>query len=308
MAIKTEFINYKHYGECIRLSNGDVELVVSIGVGPRILRYAYTHGPNILCNNEKRFTPSTSPEFEKYYGEGKYFNLYGGHRLWISPEYYPEMYYPDNDPVKYELLPNGLILTPPPQEENGIQMSWRITMDESGTGVEVEHTVTNFGERVKEFAAWALSICAEGGTEIIPLNTNHVKYLPNARIVVWPYTDLRSKNIYLGKKYATIRQPEEGALKLGFDLKDGKVYYVLEDCVFTKQYAPNYPAGEYPDKGASFETYSCAQFTELETLSELKKIATGQSIVHTEKWSLTKKPCDFDPTDDDSIDSFVSKL
>lgn len=308
MAIKREFIKYKDYGECLRLSNGEVELVVSIGFGPRILRYGYIDGTNILNNNTQRFKPETSDAFCKYYGEGKYFNLYGGHRLWTSPEYYPEMYYPDNDPVEYECYPDGVILTPKPQDENGIQMRIRITMAEEGTGVKLEHTITNFDDRVKEFAAWSLSLCAKGGTEILPLNTNNTHLLPNAKIVLWPYTDMRKKELYLGKKYITIRQPKEGSIKIGLDLRVGKAYYVLEDSVFIKEYTPNYPAGNYPDGGVSYETYSCSEFTELETLSELKKVACGQAIDHVEYWSLAKKPCEFDPEDDDSIDNFISKL
>lgn len=308
MAITKDFIEYKDYGKCIRLSNGEVELIASIDFGPRILRYGFIGGPNILNDNSQNFAPTNDAEYREYFGEDKTFFFYGGHRLWTSPEYYPEMYYPDNDPVEYELLPNGVLLTPPPQRKNRIQMSIRITMADKGTDVEIEHTITNKGERVKEFAAWALSICDQGGTEIIPLNTNKVRLLPNAKMVIWPYTDLRTETLYLGKKYATIRQPEKGAVKLGFDLKDGKVYYVLKDSVFIKKYDPNYPAGNYPDGGVSYETYSCNKFTEIETLSELKKISTDKSIVHTENWSLRKKPCDFDPTDDDSIDNFISKL
>ena len=308
MAVKNEIVNYKDFGKCIRLSNDAVELIVSIEFGPRILRYGFIDGENILNDNKAYFEPDSSDKFQKFFGEGKYYKTYGGHRLWTAPEFYPEMYYPDNDTVEYELTQNGVILTPPPQNENGIQMRISITLDDVNTDVTVEHTITNFNERIKEFSAWALTVGAKGGTEIIPLNTNDTHLLPNGKIAVWPYTDLRKKELYLGKKYVTIRQPKEGRIKLGFDLRCGTVYYVLGNSVFTKKYNPNYPTGNYVDGGVSYETYSCDEFTELETLSELKKVACGQTIEHTEYWSLSKKPCEFDPEDDTSIDNFISKL
>ncbi len=305
---KSEHIEYKSYGHCIRLTNGVIELIATVAVGPRIVRYGYVGGENIINDNAELFEPTTDKQFEEYYGKGKAFNNYGGHRLWLSPEYYPEIYYPDNEQVEVEVFDNGIILTPPPQKENQVQLRMKITLDPDDTNVEIEHTVRNYGDRIKECALWALTVAAKGGTEIIPMNTNDTGFLPNNKIMVWPYTDLRTDNIYIGKKYATVRQPETGRLKLGFELRKGTVYYVLGDDVFVKNYYPHYPTGVYPDGGVSYETYSCDFFTELETLSELKKIARNETISHTERWSLCKKPCEFNPTDDGSIDEFLSKL
>ncbi len=305
---KATHMEYKDYGHCIHLTNGVIELVATVDVGPRIVRYGYVDGVNILNDNQNAFDPVTDDEYEKYFGKGKQFNNYGGHRLWLSPEYYPDMYYPDNDQVEVEVFNNGIILTPPPQTENKVQLRMRITLDPDDTNVTIEHTVVNYGDRVKECALWALTVAAKGGTEIIPLNTHDTGLLPNGKIELWPYTDLRTDNIYIGKKYVTIRQPQTGRLKLGFELKKGNIYYVVDDTVFMKNYYPNYPTGNYPDGGVSYETYSCDFFTELETLSELKKIARSESLTHTERWSLCKKPCDFDPADDDSIDNFINKL
>lgn len=306
--INHEQIVYKDYGNCISITNGIVKVIVTTDFGPRIVFYGFVDGQNVLLDNRKLFENINDEPFKKYFGNEKYYNHYGGHRLWTSPEYYPEMYYPDNEKVQVDIISNGVILTPPPQTENGLQFKIKIELDQDDTNLKLEHTVTNFGERTKEFALWALSMSAKGGVEIIPLNNKDTKLLPNASITLWPYTDLRKDNIYLGKKYATIAQPKEGALKLGFNLQNGTVYYVVGDDVFIKNYYPNYPTGNYPDGGVSFETYSCANFTELETLSELKKVATGEKSVHVENWSLCKKPCDVDYKNDDSIDNFISKL
>ncbi len=310
--VNIQEINYKDYGRCVRLSNDIVELVATLDFGPRIIRYSFIDGVNILNDNMEIFSRSVGQPFKDYYGEDKFYCLYGGHRLWTSPEWYPEIYYPDNDPVDYKIInengKDGIILTPPAQKKNDIQMEIKLLLDADASNVEVTHYVTNLGARIKEFAIWSLSLCSKGGLEIIPMNTNPTGLLPNGKIAIWPYTDFRMDEIYLGKKYTTIKQPAVDRLKLGFHLKDGTVYYVLDDSVFTKKYYPNYETGVYPDGGVSFETYSCANFTEVETLGELKKVAPNQTVTHVENWSLTKKPCDFDRKDDESIENFISKL
>ncbi|MBQ0084158.1 MAG: hypothetical protein KBS52_05275 [Clostridiales bacterium] len=300
--------NYKNYGKCIYMTNGTAEVVATLEKGPRIVRYALIGRDNILYDNAESFAPNSNPDFEKYYGTGKAFNIYGGHRLWLAKELYPETYYPDNDEINFEIIENGVILTPPPQTENGVQLGMKIVLDETGSGVTVEHTVKNIGDTAKECALWAITVSATNGTEIIPLNTNDAGFQANGKIAYWQYTDLRLENIYIGKKYATVLQPDADALKLGFDLKNGRVYYVTKDCVFTKSYTPNYPDGIYPDGGVSFETYSCSFYTELETLGELKKLSAGQTATHTEKWEIFDKPCDFDPKDENSIDEFLKKI
>lgn len=305
---ESKYMNYKSFGKCIYLTNGAVEVIATVDAGPRIVRYGYVGGGNMLYDNPEKFDDVTDAEFEKYFGKGTAFKIYGGHRLWLSPEYYPDMYYPDNAPVKVDIFENGVLLTPPYQKENKVQLSMRISLDPDDTNVTVEHTVLNCGDRIKECALWAITACAEGGTEVIPLNTHDTGFLPNNKIAVWPYTDMRAENIYLGKKYATVCQPKIGRLKLGFELKDGTVYYIVGDDVFIKNYYPHYPTGVYPDGGVSLETYSSDFYTEIETLGELKKLAKGETATHTERWSLCKKPSEFNVTNEASIDNFVNKL
>ncbi len=305
---ETKIIEYKDYGKCLSITNGIVDLAVTIDIGPRIIRYGFVDDINIMLDDRSFFNHQTDEKFEKYYGKGKFYCGYGGHRLWISPEYYPEMYYPDNDPVQYEIVGNSVIFTPPVQVENDLQHRITVTLSDNSTEVQVKHEVQNLSDRNKEFALWALTMAAKGGVEIIPMNTDNTHLLPNRKMVLWPYTNPQADYIFLGKRYTTVQQPENSALKLGFDLKNGIAYYVLGDVVFTKKYYPNFPNGVYPDGGVSYETYSCSKFTELETLGELKKVAPGETVSHVENWSLCKKPCEVDYKNENSIDAFIAKL
>ena len=302
-----EIPGYKNYGKCVEIQNRDMLAVVTVDIGPRIVFFGYKGGVNIMNDDKDAFAPLTNEAMDKFYYKGAAWNNYGGHRMWLSPESMPQTYYPDCTPVAYTLTENGVILVPAPQKENGVAYEIELSMDEKG--LLIRHKATNIAEKAQQFAIWALTVSAKGGTEIIPMNTNDTGLLANRQIAVWPYTDLSDDRLYLGERYVTLKQTDKDrAFKLGFDNMSGCAYYVVGDTVFCKKYAANHPDGRYPDGGMSFETYTGALFTEIETIGELSDVEPGASIQHSELWTLNKKPCDFDERNDDSIESFLSKL
>src|SRR5476649_82399 len=87
---KIEFVQ-KHlrHPDCVRLNNGVVDLVATTQCGPRILRYGFIKGENMLgdASEVKAQTPL---------GEWR---ALGGHRLWSAPEAFPRSYSADNFPL-----------------------------------------------------------------------------------------------------------------------------------------------------------------------------------------------------------------
>jgi hypothetical protein len=48
------------------------------------------------------------------------------------------------------------------------------------------------------------------------------------------------------------------------------------------------PARTYPDFGCSFETFTNADFLEMETLGPMTKLEPGGSVEHLERWTLRR--------------------
>ena len=300
---------YENFGKCIQITNGLIEALVTVDVGPRVIKFCRTGGANVMFNDLSRAHFNNGPHYDEYYYKGAQWNIYGGHRLWIAPESAPETAYPDNSPVEYAVTPDGAVFTQPPQVENGVSFQMELVMEEDAPGLQVIHRVTNIGKEEKTFAVWALSVLAPGGVEIIPQNTQDTGLLPNRTVAMWPYCDFSDDRLYLGHKYATLRQDaQHGPFKMGFDCFAGTGYYAIGDTVFQKQYHPNHPGGVYTDYGCSFETYTNELFLEQETLGELKTVLSGETEIHTEHWRLFPMEEAFDPKDDASIDTFVAKL
>lgn len=307
-----EIASFKDYGKCVEISNGEITALVTVEIGPRIISFGYAGSQNFMNANREALggLPMDKP-YTDFFGEGRRWENLGGHRIWLSPESYPETYTPDDKPCSYKVTENGAIFTYAKDSEIGVAKTMEIKMDADDTNMQVVMSVENITDKPMDFAVWALSVCNAGGSLILPMNTVDTGLLPNRKVAVWPYTDMSSELIYWGKKYITVTQrpcDKEYKHKIGVDLNCGMAFYVLGDEVLCKRFDTNHPDGNYPDGGCSFETYVCDQMLEFETLGELKTVAPGEKNVHIEHWSLCKKPCEIDFKSDESIDNFLNKI
>ena len=305
-----EVESFKNYGKCLSVSNGVIEAYVTLDIGPRIIKFGYVGGENIMCSNRNAFEAKDDKAFTDYYGEVRRWENLGGHRIWASPEAYPQTYYPDLTAVSYEITEHGAVFTPAAETENGVAKTLELKMDADDANMQVIMKVKNISDSPEKFAVWGLTVCDVDGTLIVPMNTNDTGLLSNRIISVWPYTDMSDSRIGWGRKYMTLRQDtsSENPIKFGFDLNCGTVYYVLGDDIFCKKYDTLHPDAAYPDGGCSFETYTNSSMIEVESLSELKTVAAGEESMLIESWSLFKKPCEVDFKSDESIDSMLGKL
>lgn len=310
--IKIKEINdYKDFGKVLTISNGIVESVITLDVGPRIIKFSFIDGQNVLQANRKAYDSliADDEEYQNYFGKGKCWELLGGHRIWAAPEIYPETLYPDLDEVQYEIIDNGAIFTPKAETENGLQKQLIITMSPNSADMKVGMRIINISDTDKTYAVWGITVCESDSKLIIPMNTNDTKRQPNRITAIWPYTDMSDDRIVWGKKYVTILQKDcRGSLKIGFNLNCATAYYKLGETVFIKSHPTNLPHGVYPDHGCTFETYSNELYTEVESLSELKTVKPTEALELSESWSLKKSNIDVDIYNDASIDEFIKSI
>ena len=308
--LNTEIKDYLNYGKVLALSNGVIEAYITVDVGPRIIRFGFTGEQNIMCDNRDALAPKDDTEFQNFFGKNKKWEIFGGHRIWLSPESYPESYYPDTTPVKYEITEHGAIFTPEAEIQNGVQKQLEIKMDPDDANMQVIMRVKNITEAPKEFSIWGLTVSAQDGTVIVPMNDNDTGLLHNRNISVWPYTDLSDSRLHFGNHYVTLHQDRNNqqSFKLGFNLNDAEVYYCVGEDIFRKAFETNHPIEKYPDGGCSFEMFTNSSFVEIESLSPLKTVPAGETVSLTEHWSILKKPCEVDFKNDSSIDNMFDKL
>lgn len=299
-----ETINHDTWGKCISLSNGLVDLLVTLEFGPRIIRYGIMDQENMFWEDiEENF----SLEVE-YKGLGREkFVARGGHRLWVSPEKMPRTYYPDNQKIEWEQIENGIIIRSEEEIFTHIQKEIEIKMDPQSSKITVIHRITNRGAWPIKFAPWAISSMAPGGREIIPQPVRDTGLLANRVLALWPYSNMQDRRVYWGKKYIILDQDPsiEEPFKFGINSDAGWGAYFNHNCMFVKRYIPKENV-EYPDFGVSYETYTNGYFLEMETLGELKVTEPGETVEHVETWELFKD-VERPGRDEDQIDNLVKK-
>lgn len=291
--VKVEKIEYKGWRNCYRVSNGEVELIVTGDVGPRIIRYGFIGGQNLFKEYPEQLGKS---------GEEK-FQLRGGDRVWKAPEDPIATWAPDNVPVAITTTPNGLIAQAPVEPLTHLQKQIEVSMAASGSEVTVSHRITNHSLFPLEFAPWVLTMMAPGGTAITgfpPRGRHPVNLEATNPLVMWAYTNLADKRWTFTKKYLALRQDPNNAeaQKLGLFNRETWAAYVLNGEAFVKR-ASAEPAKTYTDFGCSFETFTNNEFLEMETLGPLTKVQPGQTVEQVEHWSLHRNVKLPGLTDDD---------
>jgi hypothetical protein len=304
--VKIEVVAYKGWNRNLRLSNGTVELVITLEVGPRILRYGYLGGENVFKEYPTQMGGT---------GESTW-QIRGGHRLWHAPEDDVRTYELDNGPVAYELLEKGWVrLSQTVEPKTGIAKVIELRLDETGTGVTVVHRLWNRGLWPVELAPWALSVMAAGGTAIVPLPPKIAHpgsvpagelrdlrgFVPNQTLILWPFTDLADRRYRWGTRYLTLRQDDTATTptKIGLAHRQGWVGYLNRGLLFVKSF--DYQEGRpYTDGGSNFETFTNAEMLEIESLGPLETLPPGGSIDHREQWWLFEGLPD--ETSDEALD------
>jgi hypothetical protein len=273
-------VSYGGWKNCLRLTNGKIELIATIDVGPRIIRLGEVGGQNLF------------KEFKQMLGKtgGKEWRIYGGHRLWHAPEVNPRTYFPDNKPVSYDWDGKTLTLTQDAESTTGIGKQIEITMDARANHVEVRHRLINTNPWSIEAAVWCLSVMAPGGRAIIPQEPyrSHSDYLLPARpVVLWHYTDMADKRWTWGTKYIQLRQDSTAKLpqKCGLLNRQGWAAYTLNGQLFVKKF--DAVCAPYPDFCCNTELFTNEEMLEVESLGPLTRIdANGGTAEHTEDWYL----------------------
>jgi hypothetical protein len=281
-AVKVEKVEYKGWHNCYRVTNGEIEAIVTGDVGPRIIRFGFVGGQNMFKEYAEQLGKTGEEAFQ----------LRGGSRVWKAPEDPVATWAPDNVPVNIKITPTGLIATAPVEPLTKLQKEIEISMDATGTKATVSNRITNHGLFALEFSPWVLTMMAQGGMMVagFPPRGTHPQNLEVTNpLSMWAYTDLSDPRWEFTKKYLTLRQDpnNSNAQKVGSFNVDTWAAYLLNGEAFMKRSKAD-PTKTYPDFGCSFETFTNNEFLEIETLGPMTKVQPEHTVEQVEQWGLYK--------------------
>lgn len=278
MSLSLERVAYGGWDNCLSLSDGVVELIATLDVGPRLIRLGVTGGQNLFKENQDEMGKTTGSEWMAF----------GGHRFWHAPEVFPRTYAPDFEPVDYQWENEVLKLIQKTESENKIRKEIEITIREGAFFV--THRLINRNPWAVELAPWCLSVMAAGGRALIPQEDfiPHPDVLIPARpLVLWHFTRMNDPRFIWGDRLIQLYEDSQYDCKQKIGIRNslGWAAYELGNDLFIKS-ASLVPHATYPDMGCNFEFFTMPGFLEMESLGPLVKLEPNAATEHSEKWWL----------------------
>jgi hypothetical protein len=253
------------------LQNEYLQLDYLTSLGPRILGL-YANGVQ-----ENLFAETPDMHWPTPHGE---YHLYGGHRLWTSPE---DVFYMCPEEGLDATESEDRVILKSPVDASGLQKEMSIKLENNR--VHVSHKVTWHGEKEVIFAPWALSQMRLGGRAIFPFS-NSEGLLPDRNIVLWPYSELNDPRLELLDDLIIVHAYGIGKpFKIGSFNSNGWIAYNLGEALLIKRFTLDID-GSYPDRHCNVEMYVNDLCIELETIGALKKLQLGSSMTHDETWEV----------------------
>lgn len=285
MSTKIETCAYGGWARNLRISDGTSEAIVTLDVGPRIIRFGRIGKVNVLGEIAEQMGGTGEPKWL----------IRGGHRLWVAPEDPTRTYVTDNAPIAHTA--NGGVARvshgPDPQFalERTIELAFR------DGDLLLTHRIRNHGGVPVELAPWAITVLATGGIAVVPFPPrgkhpgdsarSAADFAPNQTVSLWPYFSFADPRLSLGRSALRLRQDPAAteATKIGFAHRGEWVAYWTAGTTFVKRFQ-HVEGARYPDGGVNFETYTDANILELESMGPLVTVGVGEETSHTEVWSL----------------------
>lgn len=276
MAVKVERVEFCGWKNCIRVSDGKAEAIVSADFGPRILSFRSAGGKNHLHIAE-------STAGKQFGNDG--FVFYGGHRVWHAPERSDRNYISDNAECEVKKSADGVTVTAPYEAETATRRAVRLSLNDGVL------TVTNIIENRNlfdvKFAAWGITQLVSGGVLVIPTDCPDTGLVANRAVAMWSYALMNDERIRWGGKYIAVTPHDKPTepLKFGVTSAEKKCVYfhhgqalvMTSECGF---------GGEFPDFGCNFECYSSPGLIEAEWLTPVRTMRTGDVLTLKETWKI----------------------
>lgn len=269
--------NNPERGRIYWMTDGKTDVGIALDFGIRIV--------HLSCAEMENLYYEQPADLSDDFGTPDTWKLRGGHRMWLSPEG-EHSYHPDDDPVSFRTLPDGVVVEQPLDPRQQIVKSLQITFLENGT-IRLDHRFRNAGEVPITGASWGINTLAGYGTATIGFS-GEGGFVPTRTVSLWGNTNLHDSRIHFASDSITANHaPSPDYFKIGVYSREGKAVFQNKGQQLTLEYAVP-PMDALPDGGCNFELFMCDKFMELEVLGARQEILPGQAACHTELLTLTR--------------------
>lgn len=276
---------------CVELRTDKVKMIITTEVGPRIAFYGKVNGENLLYWDKD---------------EIKYddWNLYGGHRVWITrpgADESQDTYLADNEECEYTIRKTGVKITSPMNAIMKIRRGMDIEVI-SDNEIKVTNFITNCGPMLHSGGVWSPTCTKprEGVIYSIPLGDDSLSWDIVKIIIPRKFAGntvrIDDPQITFNSNYMLIN-PMGIVTKRAVYAPQGKIAmtYPKENLTFIKS-SKCKRDGSYPLGGCNIAVFVGKDnfMVEMETFSEEQTIIPNETIENIETWSLIDRVLKFE--------------
>ena len=195
-------------------------------------------------------------------------------------------FYPDNEPVAWEQIPDGVILCQATDLWNNFTKMLCIRFLTDGR-IEVTHILKNSGKKEMMISLWGITTLCGGGSAEIPFTSKAStveEYQPRRVIVLWGNASLADERLIFNQDSIEVHHLlKKSSMKFGLCSSVGKMSAMNFGQKLTISFQPLLPE-QCSDLGCNSEIFLNHDIMELETLGPKTLLEPGKSIEHREYW------------------------
>lgn len=290
MSLNVSEIVSDEFGHCARLENDDIEMLVTLDYGPRIVSVSKNGSPNLIYN-------TVDPEIHRNHG----------HKMRIALEKSTNAIYCDNSPVRYSLLQDGVSFVQTLTQPTQLELSMDVVFSSEIGSFMVVHSVLNRSLEDIRLSIYTETPYTDDGFVFIPQSNIRETDRPGRVLTLWENCSWRDKRLFIGDQYITVHSDTDYSqrLKIGVNNTAGFCGFVKGKNALIKRYVHNRTA-LYPFQACSAFATSNEKYLSLQTNSPFYIIAEGEYARHIESWIFTEYEGELHPDNETELDDFIN--
>ena len=292
MSLIVNEINDSICGHAAVVSDGDMELIVSLDYGPRIVSVTKGGSKNLIYN-----------EVDEQYGRSH------GHKMRITLERSTNGIYCDDLPVRYSPMTDGVRFVQTAAQPVALELSMDITKAPEG-GIMIVHSVLNKSDDYVKLSIYTETPFDNSGFVFVPQSNVPETEKPGRILTLWHGVSWTDPRLHFFNQYICVGNTEnelQHRLKLGSNNTAGWCGYSDGRSCFIKRYVHSRSA-LYPFYSCSTIATSEFRHMSIQTTSPFYRIAPGENARHVEYWTLPDSEKELCASDAAALDEFINSI
>lgn len=287
LTLKAEIkkLEYRDWSNCYQISNKNVKVIINASAGGRVMRYEI-NGTNIIYENKNQ----NGKLLDDYIREG--FDPDGG-RFDIGQELVTKDLHENTymGPWTVEITDNyTLEITSVCDLNLGLQLTRTFCLDQESSHLRITFGMKNISKTLKEYFFWGRTLVPVGGKLFMPLNPSSSISCGWGRYIwgnpVQFECDPDDSGVSVQNNVFSLIPSKAANEKYGNDSYEGWMAYGYKGIIFLKTYKQPVKEKYIEHFKQTNIFYTNRVFAEMEPISPVAILKTGDTASFTENWYL----------------------